>query len=164
MEKIDYGNWTVPSRWSDITVGQYCQIAKYYADVEKNPDIKDVIHILCNKTVDEVNELPSEFLQTILERLSFMAEKPEEQEPSNKIEWKGETYQVNTQNKLKTGEFIAVETAMKDDTYNYPAILAILCRKEGEAYDSKFENEVLEDRLKMFTDMSVTKVLPVISF
>ena len=53
---------------------------------------------------------------------------------------------------------------MKADKYNYAAILAILCRKDGEVYDSKFENEVLEDRIKMFEGLPIMEVLPVVSF
>ena len=62
------------------------------------------------------------------------------------------------------GEYIAADTAMKGDKHNYAAFLAILCRKDGELYDSKFENEVLEDRIKLFEKQPVTNVLAIISF
>jgi hypothetical protein len=65
---------------------------------------------------------------------------------------------------LKVGEYIAADTALKGDQHNYAAILAVLARKEGEIYDSKYENEVLEDRIKMWEGVPVTDVLPVVAF
>ena len=43
-------------------------------------------------------------------------------------------------------------------------MLAILCRKQDEAYDSKFEAEVFNDRVKMFENQPVTKIIPLINF
>ena len=43
--------------------------------------------------------------------------------------------------KLKTGEFVAIDTILKSDPHDYISIFAVLCRKDGEIYDSKFEAE-----------------------
>ena len=160
----DFGEYKVPVRWEDITLKQYMEIERYYADKEKKFDIRDVLHILTNKSLDEINELPMAFTEKILEKLSFLMDKPEEKEPSNKITINGEDYIINFQNKLKTGEYIAADTIIKDDPHNYAAILAILCRKDGEIYDSKFENEVIEDRIKLFEEQPVMNIFPLIAF
>jgi hypothetical protein len=94
----------------------------------------------------------------------FLQEKPEEKKPTNSVEINGERYTIHTENKLKVGEYVGADTAMKGDKHNYAAILAILCRKDGELYDSKFENEVLEDRIRMWEGVPVTDVLPLIGF
>ena len=165
MEDIkDFGSWVVPSSWNDITLKKYMEIERYYADKDKRFDAREVLHILCDKSIDEINELPMAFTEKILDKLSFIMDKPEEREPSNKINIDGEDYFINFQNKLKTGEYIAVDTVIKDDPHNYAAILAILCRKMNEIYDSKFENEVIEDRIKLFEEQPVTKILPLIGF
>lgn len=161
---IDYKEWTVPTKWEDITLKQYEDISRYYGDKDKKFDMRDVIHILCNKTVDEVNELPVDFLEEIMDILAFLQTPPKEREATNKVVVNGETYQINVQNKLKTGEYIASETVMKEDKYNYSAMLAILCRKEGEIYDSKFENEMVEERIKMFEKVPITDLLGVVAF
>lgn len=161
---IDYKEWTVPTKWEDITLKQYEDISRYYGDKDKKFDMRDVIHILCNKTVDEVNELPVDFLEEIMDILAFLQTPPKEREATNKVVVNGETYQINVQNKLKTGEYIASETVMKEDKYNYSAMLAILCRKEGEIYDSKFENEMVEKRIKMFEQVPITDLLGVVAF
>ena len=161
---INLGEWTIPESWNDITLGIYTEIERYYADKDKKFDARDIIHILCNKSIDEVNMLPMDFTEKILEKLTWLQEKPEEKEATNKVIVSGVTYQINFQNKLKTGEYIAVDSVMKDDPHNYAAILAILCRKENEIYDSHFENEILDDRIKMWEGVPLVDVMPLINF
>jgi hypothetical protein len=161
---IDYGEWTVPTSWDDITLKTYQEIERYYEDKDKDFDLREVIHIITNHTIDEVNALPVEFLDSMMEKMAFLQESPSNEKPTNSVEIDGEVYTVHTENKLKVGEYIAADTAMKGDKHNYAAFLAILCRKDGEIYDSKFENEVLEDRIKMWEKQPVTKILPVVGF
>lgn len=161
---IDLGSWTCPVRWSDITLKQFQDIQRYYADKEKNVDVRDIVHILCGKTRDEVNLLPTEFLEKILEKLSFLSEEPVHQEPQSSIVIKGEKYVINIMEKLKAGEYIDTDTLIKQDKYNYAALFAILCRKEGEVYNDDFIANTLDDRIKMFEEQPVTNILPLVSF
>lgn len=161
---IDYGEWTVPTSWDDITLKTYQEIERYYEDKDKDFDLREVIHIITNHTIDEVNALPVEFLDNIMEKMAFLQESPSNEKPTNSVEIDGEVYTVHTENKLKVGEYIAADTAMKGDKHNYAALMAILCRKDDEIYDSKFENEVLDDRIKMWEKQPVTKILPVVGF
>ena len=163
-EIIDYGEITVPTSWNEISLAKYQEIEEFYKDKDKKFDLLDVINIFIGKDKDYIMSLPAEFLEMILDKMSFINEQPKVDKPTNKIEIDGETYQINFQNKLKTGEFVAAEMAMKDNQHNYAALLAILCRKDGEIYDSKFENEILEDRIKLFEQQPITKILPLVSF
>lgn len=160
----DFGQWHCPTKWDDITLKVYQEIEKYYKDKEKEFDIRDVLTILTNRTEDEINELPSEFLDVILTHLMFLATTPEVSEATNRIKIDGVEYRVNVMEKLKLGEYVAVDNAIKNDSSDYASILAILCRKEGEAYDSKFEAEEFEKRKEMFEKQPVTRILPIIGF
>ena len=163
---IDFGQWIVPKSWHEVTLKKFQDIQNYYDGVTGDTkfDIREVLHVMCDKSIDEVNALPAEFLDLILEKLAFLQEQPEVKEPSNKIEINGEEYIIHTENKLKTGEFIASDAVLKQDPHNIAALLAIVCRKEGELYDSKYENEVLDDRIKMFENQPVVNILPLINF
>lgn len=163
-ETIDYGKWTVPTRWEEVTLKQFQDIERYYEDKDKKFDVREVLHIFTDHTQDEINALPVDFLEEIMSHLIFLQTKPEDKEPSNKIMIDGEEYTIHTENKLRTGEYIASDTAMKGDRHNYAAILAILCRKDGEIYDSHFENEVLEERIKLWEKQPVVNILPLIGF
>ena len=161
---IDYGKWNTPKSWDEMDLKTFGKIQEYYSDKDKEFDIRDVLSILCNKTEDEINELPIEFAEKLMEQFKWITEKPNSGKPTNKVEIDGVEYKVNTQEKLKVGEYVAVDTILKNDKHNYAALMAILCRKEGEKYDSHYENEVLPQRIGMWEKVSVTKVLPVIGF
>ena len=96
--------------------------------------------------------------------LLFLVTTPEVGESSNKIKIDGEEYIINIMEKLKLGEYVAVDNVIKADKSDYASILAILCRKKGEVYDSKFEAETFEKRKEMFESQPVTKILPLIGF
>ena len=161
---IDLGVWNVPTSWDEVTLKQYQLIEEYYEGKDEHFDVRKVLNILTNHTEDEINMLPLEYLEEIMEKLNFLSSLPKEEEPRNWCEINGERYSVHTEQKLKTGEYIASDTALKGDKHNYAAIMAVLCRKDGELYDSHFENEVLEGRIRLFEEQPVTKILPIISF
>ena len=160
--KIDLGEVKVPESWDDITLKKYQDVSRFYAQTESK-SITDLLPILIDKDKDYVMQLPEEFLEMILSKMTFLQTEPPA-EPSNEIVLGKEKYIINFQNKLKTGEYIATDQIIKNDPYDYASILAVLCRKEGEIYDSTFEAEVYEDRVKMFEQQPVTKILPTISF
>ena len=161
---IDYGNWTVPSGWNELTLKQFQDIEQYYSGKEKKVDVREVLHLLTDHSIDEIGQLPIEFVNKLLERLIWLQEAPKWDDPTNKVEIDGEQYVVNVKEKLKTGEYIAVDTVLKSDKNNYAAILAILCRKEGEIFDSKFENEILQSRIELWEKQPITKIMPIMNF
>lgn len=161
---IDYGTWTVPSSYEEITLKQFQELSKYYSDKDKKFDVRDVIHILCNKTIDEVNALPMEFAEKILSKLIFLQEQPKYGEPTTNITIDGELYSINIMQKMKTGEYLSVDNILKSDSTNFAAILAVLCRKEGEIYDSTFEAEKFEKRVEMFEKIPMLEAMRVINF
>ena len=73
-------------------------------------------------------------------------------------------YMVNYLEKMKTGEWVDCNMIIKDDPKNYAAMLAILCRLEGEAYDDDFIANKLEERTEMFLRQPITKILPIVAF
>ena len=161
---VNYGSVTVPTKWEDVTLKKFSAIEKYYSDKEKDFNILDVLDIMIDKDRDYIMRLPNEFLDIILEKLMFLQTPPEEAKPDNKVEINGETYRIHFENQLKVGEYVAADSILKQDSHNYAAFLAILCRKDDELYDSKFENEILEDRIKFWESQPVTKIFPLISF
>lgn len=163
-EIIDLGEWKVPSDWNQITLKQFQEIERMYGDKEKNFDAREVLHILCNKTIDEVNQLPMEIAEKIMEKLLFLQEAPNYGEPSPSITVNGVKYTINVMEKLKTGEYIAIDTILKSDKTNFAAILAVLCRKDGEIYDSKFEAETLDSRIEMFEKVPMLDAMPIVNF
>lgn len=161
---IDLGSITVPDSWEKVTLKQFQEIERFYSDKDATFNVIDVLDILIDKDKDYIMSLPADFLDIILSKLSFLLVQPEIDNPTNKIVIDGVEYHIDIQNKLKTGEYVAVDTVMKADKHNLAAVLAILCRKDGELYDSKFENEILDDRIKLFEQQPMVHIFPLLSF
>lgn len=166
MEEVikDYGEVSVPSKWDEITLKKYQEIERFYENKEDDFNVIDVLDILIDKDRDYINSLPAEFLNSILTNLIFMVTTPEVDAATNKIIIDDEEYIINIMERLKLGEYVAVDNVLKYDKHSYSSILAILCRKKDEIYDSRFEAEEFEKRKEMFEEQPITKILPLIAF
>ena len=162
----DFGEWKVPQSWDDLTLGKFQELERLYDGDEKERkfDVRDVLDLMTDRTKDEINELPIEFTDSLLRKMYWLHEQPDFGKPSNKITVDGVQYTVHNENEMKFGEYVALDTAMKGDKHNYAAMLAILCRKDGEIFDAKFENEILPSRIEFWKNVSVMKVMPIVSF
>ena len=162
----DFGEWKVPQSWDDLTLGKFQELEKLYDgdENERKFDVRDVLDLMTDRTKDEINELPIEFTDSLLRKMYWLHEQPDFGKPSNKVIIDGVQYTVHNENEMKFGEYVALDTALKGDKHNYAAMLAILCRKEGEVFDAKFENEILPSRIEFWKNVSVMKVMPIVSF
>ena len=161
----DFGEWKVPSSWDDLTLGKFQELERLYdGDEERKFDVRDVLDLMTDRTKDEINELPIEFTDSLLRKMYWLHEQPQFGKPSNKVTIDGVQYTVHNENEMKFGEYVALDTALKGDKHNYAAMLAILCRKDGEIFDAKFENEILPSRIEFWKNVSVMKVMPIVSF
>lgn len=160
MVEKDFGEWTVPESWDDITLGQLIELDALNEEV---PSLTKVVSVLTGKPLDIVEQLPLQFTNAILSKMEFIKERPEI-EPSVSCEIGGERYSVNVVEDMRLGEFVAVETVLSADKDDVAGVLAVVCRKGGEVYDTEFENKVVGERKKMFLDAPCTKVLPVVAF
>lgn len=162
----DFGEWKVPSSWDDLTLGKFQELERLYDgdENERKFDVRDVLDLMTDRTKDEINELPIEFTDSLLRKMYWLHEQPQFGKPSNKITVDGVQYTVHNENEMKFGEYVALDTALKGDKHNYAAMLAILCRKDGEIFDAKFENEILPSRIEFWKNVSVMKVMPIVSF
>ena len=163
----DFGEWKVPQSWDDLTLGKFQELERLYdgdEDKERKFDVRDVLDLMTDRTKDEINELPIEFTDMLLRKMYWLHEQPDFGKPSNKVTIDGVQYTVHNENEMKFGEYVALDTAMKGDKHNYAAMLGILCRKDGEIFDAKFENEILPSRIEFWKNVSVMKVMPIVSF
>lgn len=158
---MDFGKITVPTKWDDITLKQFQELMKIYSQEDK--DILDILSLFTQKSKKELRQMPSEFIETMLVHLQFMNTKLEV-EPSSQIDIDGKIYRINYTEKLKFGEFVDVETLIKEDKYNWAGILAMLCRLEGEVYDDDFIADKLDGRIKMYEELPINKALQLINF
>lgn len=148
----------LPNSWDEVTLGKFMSLK------EHGDNMVAILAVLAEKDIDEVMTYPVEVVEMAMGKMEFLLTTPYVDKPSPVITVNGEDYIINIKEKLKTGEFVAADTVLKNDKEDYASLLAILCRKDGEIYDSKFEAEMFEKRREMFLSLPVTKILPTVAF
>lgn len=152
----------IPEKWEDVSLEKFIQLQSLYQD-ENKPTIKEIISVLSEIPLDELNQYPALVIEKIADKIDYLKEEIT-QEVLNYIDIDGERYQINYMEELKFGEYVDVQTVLDSDRTNFPAILGILCRKEGEIYNDDFIALKLNKRIEMFSKQPITKIYPLIGF
>lgn len=199
----DFGSITVPTKWDEVTLqmlSDYLALSKEKEDAlekdKKQAEIdktempnekdekynltdKDLLRIFTNFDMDKYDVLPVELYNSIMSNFSFVLEDMPQWKPSKHLSYNGTEFVVNTMEALKVKEYEDAEMILRNNMYDYPSLLAVLCRKVtgtktdnvtglswevNEVYDSEFANKIFDARREMFAKMPITKVMPLISF
>lgn len=204
METVyDFGNITVPTKWDEVTLqmlSDYLALSKEKEDaLEKdkaqsekdktdmpnekdekyNLTDKDLLRIFTNFDMEKYDVLPVELYNSIMSNFSFVLEDMPQWKPSNHLSYNGMEFVINTMEALKVKEYEDAEMIVRNNIYDYPSLLAVLCRKVtgtktdnvtglsweiNEEYNSEFANKIFDARREMFAKMPITKAMPLISF
>lgn len=199
----DFGSITVPTKWDEVTLqmlSDYLALSKEkeealekdkkQAEIDKtempnekdekyNLTDKDLLRIFTNFDMDKYDVLPVELYNSIMSNFSFVLEDMPQWKPSKHLSYNGTEFVVNTMEALKVKEYEDAEMILRNNIYDYPSLLAVLCRKVtgtktdnvtglswevNEVYDSEFANKIFDARREMFAKMPITKAMPLISF
>ena len=199
----DFGSITVPTKWDEVTLqmlSDYLALSKEKEDaLEKdkkqaerdktempnekdekyNITDKDLLKCFTNFDMEKYDVLPVELYNSIMSNFSFVLEDMPQWKPSNHLSYNGMEFVVNDKESLKVLEWDDCESILRNNMYDYPSLLAVLCRKVtgtktdnvtglswevNEVYDSEFSNKIFDARREMFANMPMTKVMPLISF
>ncbi len=204
METVyDFGNITVPTKWDEVTLqmlSDYLALSKEKEDAldkdkkqaerdktdmpnekdEKyNITDKDLLRIFTNFDMEKYDVLPVELYNSIMSNFGFVLEDMPQWKPSNHISYNGIKFVINDKESLKVLEWDDCESILRNNIYDYPSLLAVLCRKVtgtktdnvtglswevNEEYNSEFANKIFDARREMFAKMPITKAMPLISF
>lgn len=199
----DFGSITVPTKWEEVTLqmlSDYLALSKEKEealekdkaqaerdktempnekDEKYNITDKDLLKCFTDFDMDKYDILPVELYNSIMSNFSFVLEDMPQWKPSNHLSYNGIEFTVNTMEALKVKEYEDAEMILRNNIYDYPSLLAVLCRKVtgtktdnvtglswevNEIYDSEFANKIFDARREMFAKMPITKVMPVINF
>lgn len=199
----DFGSITVPTKWDEVTLqmlSDYLALSKEKEDaLEKdkkqaerdktempnekdekyNITDKDLLKCFTDFDMDKYDVLPVELYNSIMSNFSFVLEDMPQWKPSNHLSYNGMEFVVNDKESLKVLEWDDCESILRNNIYDYPSLLAVLCRKVtgtktdnvtglswevNEVYDYEFANKIFDARREMFAKMPITKVMPLIGF
>ena len=162
----DFGKIKVPTNWEEVTLGQFEKIMRLTGGENKGSvDVISLLSILTGKDEDYINSLPASFVETLMTHLIFLNDNPRTYDnTASQIKIEGELYSIHFLEELKFGEYVEVNESIKNDPVDYSSILAILCRKDGEAFDEDYVANKFKRRKEMFQEQPVTEILPLIGF
>lgn len=199
----DFGSITVPTKWEEVTLqmlSDYLALSKEKEealekdkkqaerdktempnekDEKYNITDKDLLKCFTDFDMDKYDILPVELYNSIMSNFSFVLEDMPQWKPSNHLSYNGMEFVVNDKESLKVLEWDDCESILRNNMYDYPSLLAVLCRKVtgtktdsvtglswevNEVYDYEFANKIFDSRREMFAKMPITKVMPLIGF
>lgn len=199
----DFGSITVPTKWDEVTLqmlSDYLALSKEKEealekdkaqaerdktempnekDEKYNITDKDLLKCFTDFDMDKYDILPVELYNSIMSNFSFVLEDMPQWKPSNHLSYNGNEFVVNTMEAMKVKEYEDAEMILRNNMYDYPSLLAVLCRKVtgtktdnvtglswevNEVYDSEFANKIFDSRREMFAKIPITKVMPLINF
>lgn len=159
MTTIEYLNEViqVPTNWGEIKLKHY---ENFYKDrPESTRERVALVAKICEIEPAKLLSLPADIFNIVVERSFFIFEEYIA-EPSPKVIINGTTYVIPIEEKLSLGAYIDADEAQKAGTEVLSTILAIVCRPVNEAYD----DELTEQRAKMFGELPMTQVWPLLAF
>ena len=161
----DFGSIQIPTRWEEVTLGQFEKIMKLTGGENKKVDVMSLLSILTGQDEDYINSLPASFVETLMAHLIFLNDNPSTYDhTASQIKIGNDLYSIHFLEELKFGEYVEVNESIKNDPLDYSSILAILCRKDGEAFDEDYVANKFKKRKEMFQEQPVTEILPLVGF
>lgn len=200
---IDFGDIKVPRKWEEVTLQMLTdyltlshekeealkkdkfeakknnQEAPNEKDEKYNLTDKDILRIFTNFDISKYDILPVELYEAIMSNFSFLVEDMPQMKPSKELFFNNVHFVINDLEALKVKEFEDADMVMRNNQYDYPSLLAILCREckgkktdhitgqtylINEDYDTEFANHIFDARREMFANMPITQTMPLISF
>lgn len=157
--KIEDTLYNVPEGWNDVTLGQYEKWFDYVADTKMKE--VELVSLISTIPFDLLSTLPLSFYTDVLNMVSF-AFAGNDFKPSNKILIDDEVYSVSIKDELTLAQYVDVEATFEEEGNDsrLSEILAIVCLRKGEKYDSK----ILKERKKLFQDLKMNEVFPLLAF
>ena len=200
---IDFGDIKVPTKWEEVTLQMLTdyltlshekeealkkdkfeakknnQEAPNEKDEKYNLTDKDILRIFTNFDISKYDILPVELYEAIMSNFSFLIEDMPQMKPSKELYYNNAHFVINDMEALKVKEYEDADMVMRNNQYDYPSLLAILCREckgkktdhitgqtylINEDYDTEFANHIFDARREMFANMPITQTMPLISF
>lgn len=200
---LDFGNIKVPTKWEEVTLqmlSDYLRLSKEKEEALKKDKLeakknkqeapnekdekytltdKDILKIFTNFDITKYDILPVELYESIMSNFAFLIEDMPVMKPSKELFYNDIHFVINDMESLKVKEYEDADMVLRNNQYDYPSLLAILCREckgkktdhvtgqtylINEDYDTEFANHIFDARREMFANMPMTKVMPLISF
>ena len=200
---VDFGDIKVPTKWEEVTLQMMSDYLTLSSEKEKalendkleakknkkeapnekddkyNITDKDLLRIFTNFDMEKYDILPVELYNSIMANFSFVIEPMKQYKPCKELLYNNIHFVINDMETLKVKEYEDADMILRQNIYDYPSLLAILCREvkgkktdhvtgftylTNEEYTTEFANKIFDSRREMFANMPITDAMPLISF
>lgn len=155
-------NINMPLSWDEVNLQMFQDLSKLY-DNDNKPTITDILAVLTNIDTKELEQYPTEIIETIIKQAQFIYHSPTDK-VENQIIIENERYFINYEDELRFKEFVDSQTLLEGNNRDYASLLAILCRKQGEIYNDDYIATKFNQRRDLFLKQPITKILPIVTF
>ena len=148
----------VPQSWAEIKLKNYEKWfdKKFSSRTEQVNYIADV----CNIHPSVLLESPAQLFDIVFDAVCFVFEENIYQ-PQNSIKIDNVVYSITSGDELSLAEWVDIESVFTGGNQSQLSeILSILCRPQGEKYDSN----CCEVRQQLFADLTMDKAMPLLAF
>ena len=154
----------VPTSWEDVTVATYQKLKDIKEEDFETPlqHSNAIVKCLCN--IEDIGFLTVQSFNDIAKEIAFINE-PITNDVVEEVNIRGEVYKWNGNlNQISVGEMLSIEQIIDLEDLSYTSsidvVLAVLLRKEGEAFDSS----LFAERRELFNELPITEVNGMLSF
>lgn len=124
----------VPDSWSDVTIGQFQEIAAL--DLRAKDYSVNLYSILLDQDTEDIRRYDSKSVATIMRNTEWVMKSPREDEYRQEIEVDGKLYRlIENLNGFSGCEFMDMEHYMEDLYPNLHYLFAMFYRLEGDDYN-----------------------------
>lgn len=148
----------VPQSWSDIRLGDYERW--FRREPENRLEQIELVAAICGVDAGLLLNNPTQIFDTIVDIVKFVFGEYHG-EAHNRIAIDGVVYTISLTEELTLAEWVDIESVFETETETRLSdILSILCRPQGEVYDSGLS----ESRRAFFSDLRMSEALPLLAF
>ncbi|KAA6334839.1 hypothetical protein EZS27_016881 [termite gut metagenome] len=158
--KIETEVYNVPESWKDISLKHYETFCDFI--IENKINEIQLVSKVSSIPFTVLADLPLSFYTDILNTILFIFQNIQYKPLSYIKDDEGNVYYVNTKEELTLAQYVDIENVYETESNEnkLSEVLAICCLKK----DEKYRTELLEVRKEMFSNMSMDKLFPVLTF
>lgn len=141
-------NLSMKTNWDEITLDEFIQLDQLiHADIPDSYKTSNIVALLCNKTVDEIENIPITQFRSLASKLDFIHTKPEYSDTKPYYNLNGRKYKLRADiPSITTAQYIDYQAYIKESEKDLTKLVGVWLIPDGHEYNDGYNmNLVFED-------------------
>lgn len=134
--------------WDEITLNEFIQLDQLiHADIPDSYKTSNIVALLCNKSLDEIENLPITQFKSLVSKLDFIYTKPAYSDVEKSYSLNGHEYKLKAEiPSITTAQYIDYQAYMKEPDKDLTKLISVWLIPAGHEYNDGYDmNTVFED-------------------